>query len=72
MGALFGMGSKKPKPDEAMLASQRRQERTLQKQEHDAQTEMGARNRLLAARAKGRGPVTMFSETGGAGVTLGG
>lgn len=70
MGALFGM--KKPQADPAAQASQRRQDRALSQQEQDAQQELGARNRLLAARQKGRGPVTMFANTGAAGVLGGG
>lgn len=69
MASLFGM--KKPKPDAAVQEAQRRQARDLTMQEQEANQEMGARNRLLAARQKGRGPVTMFANTGASGV-LGG
>lgn len=72
MASLFG-GAKKPKPDEGQQRAQRRQDQALSEQETDAQKELGARNRLIAARAAGRGPSTLFSPTGAVGVkdTLG-
>lgn len=71
MSALFG---KKPKPDEGMQRAQRRQDRALSQEESEERRELGARQRLMAARAKGRGPVTLFSPSGATGVkqTLGG
>lgn len=67
MSSLFGGG--KPKPDAAMQRAQRRQDRSLSQQERDERAELGARQRLMAARAKGRGPLTLFAPTGAAGVT---
>lgn len=67
MTSLFG-GMKKPKPDEAAQRSQRRQDRALSQQENEEQKELGARNRLLAARAAGRGSSSLFAPTGAAGV----
>lgn len=56
-----------------MIEAQKRQDEALRKQEREERLELGARQRLMAARAKGRGPVTLFSQTGAAGVkpTLG-
>lgn len=72
MASLFSKPAK-PKPDPALQRSQRRQDQALSEQETDEQKELGARNRLIAARAAGRGPGTLFAQTGAVGVkeTLG-
>lgn len=56
-----------------MIKSQEKQDEALRSQELEERKELGARQRLMAARAKGRGPVTLFAQTGAAGVkpTLG-
>lgn len=73
MASLFG-GNKKQKPDPATQRSQRRQDQALSTQENEEQKELGARQRLIAARSQGRASSTLFAPTGAVGVksTLGG
>ncbi len=74
MSALFG-SSQKQKPDQGMIKSQQKQDEALRRQELEERKDLGARQRLMAARAKGRGPVTLFANpagvTGAAKPTLG-
>lgn len=63
MSSLFGS---KPKPNEALQKSQRRQDEAVQKQTSEAAREAGSRSRIAHQRRAGGG--TLFARTGGAGV----
>jgi len=69
MTSLFGAG--KQKVDEASQRAQRKQDQAINSQTADESKELGARQRLIAARASGRN--SLFSSSGAAGVkeTLG-
>lgn len=74
IGALFGKKSKSSGIDPETRAAQRRQDQRLQKKEAEESREKQSRERAAKARSGGRVGLTLFSDTGEAGVpsTLGG
>lgn len=70
MAKLFGFDFKQPDTS-GQQAIQRRQERRLAQQENEEQREIGARRRLLNARAGGNS-ATLFGAPAGVAPTLGG
>jgi len=70
MAKLFGLGGETP-DNSAQLAMQKRQQRRIDEQAGEEQREMGARRRLMTARASGNS-ATLFGSPAGVAQTLGG
>lgn len=65
------LGFSKPKvsgPDQGTLRAQEQQSARLRKQERDEKRQAQARENVLAGSKRRGGPVTLFSQTGAAGV----
>lgn len=68
---VLGIGGSKPKdrgPDPSILRAQEQQERRLREEERKERRTAQARENVQAASKQRGGPVTLFSQTGAAGV----
>lgn len=70
MAKLFGLGGAEPVDNTAQQVLQRRQAQRVSQQEGEQTREMGARRRLMNARAQGNS-ATLFGSPAGVNTTLG-